>query len=212
MIAADDEAKRQRLLAIRREFRRLLDNDAGRPLRNKAVFYSGTSGSLPGFCRWLGTRNPAFAGAVNLESLPAGAYLQSTNAELTRLFGTEDFDEVRTFQLPDGSSFSGSINGLWRELSARYAKACSGVVHVLVSHDRTQLHLRGLEYWARRQTSASSPKDLRVFGHVEFPILVGMLSANSGVTGIAIYTEPRPGHFSQIAGSPVVIGTHSGNA
>jgi hypothetical protein len=207
-----DEYKRRRLLAIRKEFRRLMDMDAGRPLRNKAVFHSGTAASVPAFCHWLGTRNSAFAGAVNLESLPAGAYLQRTNPELVRIFGTSDFDQIRTFQLPDGSSFSGSINGMWRELSARYARACSGIVHVLVSHDRTLLHRASLTYWANRPAHSVLPKDLKVFGFVEFPILAGMLASNSGVIGILLYTEATPGKFLQLSDSPIVIGTRAGNA
>lgn len=197
-----NEATRQRLLFIRSRFRQLLELDGGRPLRNKAVFYSGTSSSVQAFCSWLGTRNSSYLGATNLETLPAGSYLLSLMPELKRLFGTEDFDKVTTFALPNGASFSGSINGMWRELSARYAKASSGIVHVLVSHDRAQLHRASLEFWAKSRQSSTLPKALKVFGFVELPILVGMLSENSGVTAVNIYIESRPLEFSLVdAGS-----------
>jgi hypothetical protein len=206
-----DDAKRQRLLAIRKEFRRLLDADGGRPMRNTAVFYSGTSALLPAFRTWLGKRNPAFSGAINLESLPAGAYLAGLTDELKSLFGTEDFDTTRSFQLSDGASFSASINGMWRELSARYAKACSGVVHILVSQDRAHLHRASLKFWADRGGSTLLPKDLKVFGFVELPILVGMLSTNSGVTAVNIYTESGPGEFALLNDGRLVPGHRAGN-
>lgn len=207
-----NEATRQRLLAIRSRFRQLLDLDGGRPLRNKAVFYSGTSSSVQAFCFWLGTRNSSFLGAMNLETLPAGAYLQSLTPELKRLYGTEDFDKVQTFKLPSGVSFSASINGMWRELSARYAKASSGVVHVLVSHDRAQLHRASLDFWAKSRQSSMLPRALKVFGFVELPILVGMLSENSGVTAVNIYIENQPSQFSLVAGGQLFVGQKPGNA
>ena len=201
-----NELIRQRLLAIRREFRQLLEGPATqRPERNKAVFYSGMSRSLPDFCHWLGNKNAAFVGAKNLERLPAGEYLHRLRPELIRLFGTANFEERRTFRLPGGTSFSGSINGFWRDLSARYAKACSGVVHVLVAHDRVQLHKHSLEFWIRRGEVSRPPKDLRVFGFVEFPILVGVLSENRGVTAINIYIESAPGAFEPLGDGRMVV-------
>lgn len=210
MNANSNEATRQRLLAIRSRFRELLKERG--PLRNKAVFYSGTSSSVAMFCSWLGRQNPAYLGAQNLESLPAGAYLHGLKTELQTMFGTEDYDHVQSFALPDGSSFSGSINGLWRDLSARYAKACSGVVHVLVSHDRTRLHRASLEFWAKDRSNARLPKDLKVFGFVELPILIGQLSQNSGVTAVKIYVEPQPGQFSLLEDGMLVVGQKAGNA
>lgn len=206
MNEAANEATRQRLLAIRSEFRRLLEIDGQRPLRNKAVFYSGSSASLPAFCAWVGRQNPAFAGATNLESLPAGLYLQGRNAELKRMLGTEDFDQLETFAIAGSASFSASINGMWRELSARYAKACSGVVHVLVSHDRAQLHRASLAHWGTNRQAAPLPRTLKVFGFVELPILVGMLSENSGVTCVNIYTEMTPHQFALVSGGKFVLG------
>jgi hypothetical protein len=205
-------ATRQRLLVIRSRFRELLEVDGGRPLRNKAVFYSGASSSVQSFCSWLGTQNPSFVGATNLEALPAGAYLQSLTPELKRLFGTDDFDKVQTFALPSGASFSASINGMWRELSARYAKASSGVVHVLVSHDRALLHRASIEFWAKGRQNSMLPKALKVFGFVELPILVGMLAENNGVTAVNIYVEDQPSQFSLVAGGQLLIGQKSGTA
>ena len=207
-----NEATRQRLLAIRFRFRELLEVDGGRPVRNKAVFYSGTSSSVQAFCSWLGTRNPSFLGATNLETFPAGAYLQSLMPELKRLFGTDDFDKVQSFALPNGASFSGSLNGMWRELSARYAKACSGVVHVLVSHDRALLHRASLDFWAKGRQSSALPKALKVFGFVELPILVGMLSENSRVTAVNIYIENQPRQFSLVHGGQLFVGQRPGTA
>lgn len=207
-----NEATRQRLLAIRSRFRELLELDSGRPLRNKAVFYSGGSSSVHAFCSWLGTRSPSFLGATNLETLPAGAYLHSLAPELTRLFGSDDFDKVQTFALPNGASFSASINGMWRELSARYAKASSGVVHVLVSHDLAQLHQASIDFWAKGRQNSMLPRTLKVFGFVELPILVGMLSENSGVTAVNIYIENRSRKFSLVAGGQLLIGQKPGTA
>jgi hypothetical protein len=203
------ESYRLRMLEIRNEFRRLLE--ASPPVRNKAVFYSGTTSSLPRFISYLAAKNPSFVGAANLENLPAGLYLTQVKSELKRIFGTENFDVRKSFQLPNGAEFTASINGFWRELSARYAKACSGVVHVLVSHDRTQLHLNSLEFWAKRNTGiGGAPRGLRVFGFVEFPILIGALSSNSGVSAVNIYLEPTPGQF-RLLQSPF-IGRLGGNA
>lgn len=210
MDANTNEATRQRLLAIRARFRELLLEQV--PLRNKAVFYSGTSSSLPKFCSWLGTKNPEYLGAQNLESLPAGAYLQSIAPELMAIFGTKDFDEVRTFALSGGTYFSGSINGMWRELSALFAKACSGVVHVLVTHERAKLHRASIEFWTKTRENSAFPKSLKVFGFVEFPILIGMLSHNSGVTAVNIYIETEPGHFCVTQGGSFVIAQQSGQA
>lgn len=197
------ESYRLRMLEIRNEFRRLLA--ASPPVRNKAIFYSGMSSSLPRFISYLAVKNPAFAGATNLENLPAGLYLQSVKSELERMFGTKDFEARKSFQLANGAEFTASINGFWRELSARYAKACSGVVHVLVSHDRTQVHLRSLEFWANRNVGISgAPQGLRVFGFVEFPILAGALSVNSGISAIHIYVEPTLGQF-RLLQSPFLI-------
>ena len=206
------ELTRQRLLAIRAEFRRLLELPGGQPLRNKAVFYSGTRGSIDSFCAWLGRKNSAFLGATNLERLPAGLYLERMGPELIRLFGTADFDQVRTFVLPGGSFFSGSINGLWRELSARYAKACAGAVHVLVSHQRAQIHRESLAFWARSGRRAGLPKDLRVLGFVELPILLGQLSRNLGVTAVDIYIENHPGSYTPLTDGRYVISPGAGSA
>jgi hypothetical protein len=203
------ESNRLRMLEIRNEFRRLLATSP--PLRNKAIFYSGMSSSLPRFISYLAAKNPAFAGAANLENLPAGLYLQSVKSELVRMFGTKDFEVRRTFQLTNGSEFTASINGFWRELSARYANACSGVAHVLVSHDRTEVHFRSLEFWANRNVGiGGAPPGLRVFGFVEFPILIGALSSNSGISAINIYVEPTPGQF-RLLQSPFLI-SRSGQA
>ena len=207
-----NEATRQRLLAIRSHFRKLLEMDGGRPLRDKAVFYSGTSSSVPAFCTYLGTRSPSFLGATNLETLPAGSYLQSLTSELKEIFGTENFDEVRSFALPGESSFSGSINGMWRELSARFAKECSGIVHVLVSHDRARIHQASISFWANGRRDSLLPKDLKVFGFVELPILVGLLSENRGVTAVNIYTENQPRTFTLVGGGQLIIGQRVGTA
>lgn len=190
------EKDRQRMLAIRREFRaRLLAEDSRLPGRHQAVFYSGASASVPAFCRWLGERNAAWLGARCIDDTCAGEYLLGCMDELRRLFATKDFDEVRSFRLPDGTVFQASINGFWRELSARYARNCSGVVHVLVAHDRTQLHLRSLAFWAARGRTGTLPAGLKVFGFVELPILVGQLADNQGVTAVRICLEERLGSF-----------------
>ena len=54
--------------------------------------------------------------------------------------------------------------------------------------------------------------DLKVFGFVEFPILVGALSGNAGVTAVNIYIEPNPGRFELLADSPILLGTQRGSA
>ena len=199
-----NEAKRQRLITIRNELRSLMGGIA--LPRHKSVFYTGTRESIEAFCSWLGSRDLAYYGAQNLEQLAPGRYLEGLRFELFDLFGTSDFDELRKFDLGDGTEFSGSINGLWRELSARYAQACSGVVHVLVRHDRVHLHRDSLEYWARSRQDTSLPKDLRVFGFVELPILVGQLSRNGGVTAVQIYVEPERGRYELVQGGQLVMG------
>lgn len=204
-----NEQIRQRLLVMRDEFRRRLD--ACPPRRHQAVFYSGSEASLPGFIADLGKRNAAFAGATNLERLPAGQYLVSLMPELKRLLPA-DYNARTRFELPGGQAFSASINGFWRELSARYARACSGIVHVLVSHDRTRLHHKALAFWSQNKRPPGFLYDLKVFGFVEFPILVGALSGNAGVTAVNIYIEPNPGRFELLADSPILLGTQRGSA
>ncbi len=204
-----NEQVRQRLLVIRDEFRRRLD--ACPPRAHQAVFYSGTETSLVDFIAYLGKLNPAFAGARNLERLPAGQYLVSVMPELKSLFPA-DYNKRARFELPAGLAFSASINGFWRELSARYARACSGIVHVLVAHDRTRLHHKALTFWSQNKRPPGFLDELKVFGFVEFPILVGALSDNAGVTAVKLYVEPRAGHFELLTDSPLAIGPSRGSA
>jgi hypothetical protein len=196
----NSEEIRQRLIAVRREFaRRLADTP---PMRDTAVFHCGVwgSGSVTRFVTTL-RKNPRFAGAQTLEMLPAGKYLYNvTKNELEKSLSL-DWNDRRTFSLEAGGEFSASINGMWRHLSALYAKQCSGRVHGLVAHDRARLHKNGLELWAKHRT-ASMLNQLKVWGFVEFPILVGALSKNKGVTAVDIYLEDVPGVFRLLESHP----------
>jgi hypothetical protein len=191
-----NEEVRQRLIAIRRRFTELLA--ATPPQPNQSVFHCGVFGTdaLPRFVEELRKRR-TFAGLRTLEMLPAGRYLQDvTHNELKTLLPADNWNKPRMFVLENGAEFSASINGFWRHLSALYAKACAGRVHGLVSHDRAVLHKEGLEFWAAGHRSSAMISDLKVWGFVEFPILVGALSRNRGVTAVDIYVEDRPGTFT----------------
>lgn len=195
-----NETIRLRLLAIRAEFRRKLDDDTARGLHNRAVFYSGVdAAAVRRFCTWVGQQDAACLGATNLESLSAGRYLHERRDELVQLFGSGDFDHRAAFDLGDGSSFSGSIMGLWRELSARYARACSGQVHVLLAPDRARLHRASLAYWSRGRRTAGLPRELKVFGFVELPILMGLLADNRGVSAVRLYSTGAVQPFELLA-------------
>jgi hypothetical protein len=182
------------LIAISQEFALLLDQNP--PPRDQAVFHCGAwgSGSVTRFVSSL-RKSPRFIGAQTLEMLPAGRYLYDvTRTELVNIL-PGDWNQRQTFPVSGGGEFSASINGLWRHLSALYARACSGRVHALVAHDRATLHRRGLELWAKGVRTGQTLNELRVWGFVEFPILAGALSHNSGVTAVDIYVEVRPGQF-----------------
>lgn len=194
-----NEVVRQRLIAIRRRFTDLLA--ASPPQPNQAVFHCGVLGtdslSLSRFIDELRTHR-TFAGVRTLEMLPAGRYLQDVTRHELKTLLPDNFNERRVFVLENGAEFSASINGFWRHLSALYAKACAGRVHVLVSHDRAALHKKGLEFWAAGHRASAMIYDLKVWGFVEFPILAGALSKNRGVTAIDIYVEDRPGTFTRL--------------
>jgi hypothetical protein len=193
-----NEAVRQRLIAIRRRFIELLA--ASPPQPNQAVFHTGVLGTdaLSRFIEQLRTHQ-TFAGVRTLEMLPAGRYLQDvTRTELKALLPADNWNTPHLFVLENGAEFSASINGFWRHLSALYAKACAGRVHVLVSHDRAVLHKKGLEFWAAGHRASAVIYDLKVWGFVEFPILAGALSKNRGVTAIDIYVEAPPGTFTRL--------------
>ena len=189
-----NEAIRRQLIAVRQEFARLLEQNP--PRRDQAVFHCGAwgSGSVTRFVSHL-RKNPHYGGAQTLEMLPAGQYLyEVTRNELVNIL-PGDWNQRETFPVSEGGEFSASISGLWRHLSALYARACSGRVHALVAHDRVTLHKRGLELWVKGVRTGQTLNELRVWGYVEFPILAGALSRNSGVTAVDIYIEATPGKF-----------------
>jgi hypothetical protein len=194
-------------MEIRAEFRRLLKEELRRSpmLFNKAVFYCGVlDSSLKRFLEYL-AKDRAYRGAKNLELLDAGKFLERTIPELRNILPA-DYDVRRTFYLPGGLTFHASINSFWRELSARYARLCSGIVHVLVGHERTKFHHKGLEYWAKNgRRDPTTLKALKVWGFVEFPILIGAIADNAGVTAVKVYVEPSPGVFTLLGDSPYVI-------
>jgi len=196
-----NERLRRRFLAIRAEFVRRLAHDPPRP--NGALFYCGARQSLPAFKTFLGARDPAFLGARTLEETSAGRFLvETTERELVAVLGS-DYYRVSTFTLAGGGAFTQSIAGIWRDLSARYATACAGVVNALVSHDRARIHRQGLEAWTRGDRPPGILRALRVFGFVEFPILVGALARNRGVRVVDVYLERSPGRFERLPPTPV---------
>jgi hypothetical protein len=189
-----NEAIRRQLIDVRQEFALRLDLKP--PARDQAVFHCGAwgSGSVTRFVSHL-RKTPRFGGAQTLEMLPAGQYLHDvTRTELVNVL-PRDWNQRETFPVPGGGEFAASINGLWRHLSALYARACSGRVHALIAHDLVTLHKPGLELWVKGVRTGQTLNELRVWGFVEFPILAGALSQNSGVTAVDIYIEATPGKF-----------------
>lgn len=189
-----NERLRQRLVTIHAECRRLLAKDPPQP--DRALFHSGSMGALPAFKSFLAAKNPAFQDARSLEELEAGRYLAGLRDELVESGLSPDYDESREFTLPSGARFGASLNGLWRDLSARYAMSCSGIVNALLSVERAQLHRQGLELWATGRRHPGFLRKLRVFGFVEFPILAGALARNAGVTAVHVYAGSPDGRFT----------------
>jgi hypothetical protein len=194
---ATNERLRRRLVAVNAECRRLIVLDP--PRRDRAIFHCGcTQDDLRAFRAFLGAHNPAFQSARTLEELAAGEYLVSVKSELIALGLSPDFDEPRQFATDDGVSFGASLNGLWRGLSARYARACAGIVNAVVAEHRAQVHRQGLQLWSSGQRHGGYLAALRVFGFVEFPILAGALSRNAGVADVRVYRGSANGRFTLI--------------
>ena len=192
-VAERNERLRERLVEIRAMCRTLLAAD--KPLRDNAIFHCGSKDFLSAFRVFLAAKNPAFQNARPLEELAAGRYLAGLKDELLERGLPADYDENKEFRIPGGATFGASFNGLWRDLSARFAQECSGVVNAIVSPDRAQLHRQGLELWATGRRHPGFLRSLRVFGFVEFPILAGALARNVGVTEVNIYTGSAAGQF-----------------
>jgi hypothetical protein len=82
-----------------------------------------------------------------------------------------------------------SLNGMWRELSARFVQRASGIVHVLVdSADRLSAGVAHWDWQHSSRTTISPDLDrFRTLGFVEYPILKGRIGSNKEVTEVIIY-------------------------
>lgn len=193
--ALTGDSVRLQLLEIRRRMRELIK---GVQLpADGVILYSGTRAALDDFSRFL-VRQKLARETVYIEQTEAGRYLeQQSQGVLANLLapGGGDWNQRVGFQDGDGATFSASLMGFWRELSARFAKAASGNVHVLLPPGRRDIPETAASFWtARLQHGAIEGleakdflADLRTFGFVEFPILYGLISTNASVRTIKLY-------------------------
>lgn len=196
-----DEVARQRFLAIRRRMRDLIEAET--LPTDGVILYSGTKKNvLNNFKSYLASQG--YQNTVYLEMTQAGKYLEEMTDDLLKNYLPDaDWNSWVTFSGNDGS-FTVSLMGFWRELSARFAKKARGCVHVLLTNARLELPEVGQMFWETRlhggEIEGLRAKDflseLKTFGFVEFPILFGQISKNAGVRLIKVYEWKGGGSFT----------------
>lgn len=190
------EQLRLRLLEIRRTMRDLLKNV--KLPENGVILYSRTAPALPAFSRFL-VDNRFAKETVYLEQTDAGKYLeqQTTHFLKSQLApgDKDDWNRWKTFDDGSGTTFTASLMGFWRELSARFAKLAVGDVHVLVPPELLDVPAAAQSFWSERLKDGHIKGlqakdflgDLRTFGFVEFPVLFGLISKSASVRSIRMY-------------------------
>lgn len=194
-----DDMVRQRFLAIRARMRALMAAE-DLPV-DGVILYSGTREFLNDFRSHL--EKQGCAPTVYLEMTQAGIYLEQMTHEVLKhdLLSHPDADWNKRVAFSGAQgSFTVSLMGFWRELSARFAKKASGCVHVLLSRGRLELPQAGQMFWEQRLRSGATEglsaetflAELKTFGFAELPVLLGQISSNTAVQSIKVY-EPLGG-------------------